>query len=430
MDDPEADRGSVLFCVLWVVMCVYRLYNPIIQMTRAAAASKEIFAIIDAKVPDPSGKKGISIDQDILFRNVTFAYPTRPDAIILDDLTVRFERGKNTAIVGPSGCGKSTIVAMLERWYQPSETLTGAQYAEGMEIDDKPSFDTSADHEPTRGIYIGSNLIRELDVKWWRSNIGLVQQEPFLFNDTIYNNVAYGLVGTIWEEAPEEEKRSLVRKACQESYADEFISRLPQGYDTKVGEGGGMLISGGQRQRVAIARAIIKQPKILILDEATSSIDIRAERIVQKALDRVSKSRTTITIAHRLSTIKKADKIIVLRDGKVVEEGTHEQLLQIRGVYKALVQAQDIGAGAGDAEDLNIEISDSAELSTIAQSSSAEKRVDGSSQPGTPERKSRGFFRSFGFLLYEQRSHWILYSLTVLGAMGGGGMWLIVQRQC
>ena len=183
-----------------------------------------------------------------------------------------------------------------------------------------------------------------------------------------------------------------------------------------------MLISGGQRQRVAIARAIIKQPKILILDEATSSIDIRAERIVQKALDRVSKSRTTVTIAHRLSTIKKADKIIVLRDGKVVEEGTHDQLLQIRGVYKALVQAQDIGAGASDAEDLNIEISDAAELGTIAQITTSEKQPAGSSQAGVEEKKTRGFFRSFGFLLYEQRSHWILYALTVLGAMGGGGM--------
>jgi ABC-type multidrug transport system fused ATPase/permease subunit len=405
-------------------MCVYRLYNPIIQMTRAAAASKEIFAIIDAKVSDPTGKKGISIDQDIVFRNVTFAYPTRPDAIILDDLNVKFERGKNTAIVGPSGCGKSTIVAMLERWYQPSETLTGAQYTHGMGgLDDKPSLASSSDHEPTRGIYIGSNLIRELDVKWWRSNIGLVQQEPFLFNDTIYNNVAYGLVGTIWEEAPEEEKRSLVKKACQESYADEFISRLPQGYDTRVGEGGGMLISGGQRQRVAIARAIIKQPKILILDEATSSIDIRAERIVQKALDRVSRSRTTVTIAHRLATIKKADKIVVLRDGKVVEEGTHEQLLQIRGVYKALVQAQDIGAGAGDAEDLNIEISDAVELGTLAQTTTTgEKQVGAADRPADEKKKSRGFFRSFGFLLYEQRSHWILYALTVMGAMGGGGM--------
>jgi len=406
-------------------MCVYRLYNPIIQLTRAAAASKEIFAIIDAKVPDPSGKKGINIDQDILFKNVTFAYPTRPDAIILDDISIRFERGKNTAIVGPSGCGKSTIVAMLERWYQPSETLTGAQNPHGMGLDDKPSLASSSDHEQTRGIYIGSNLIRELDVKWWRTNIGLVQQEPFLFNDTIYNNVAYGLVGTGWEDAPEEEKRTLVRKACQEAYADEFISRLPQGYDTRVGEGGGMLISGGQRQRVAIARAIIKQPKILILDEATSSIDIRAERIVQKALDRVSKSRTTITIAHRLSTIKKADKIIVLRDGKVVEEGTHDQLLQIRGVYKALVQAQDIGAGASDSDDLNIEISDSSELGTIAQTTTGEKQDTGSDQPADSPKKSRGFFRSFFFLLYEQRSHWILYALTVLGAMGGGGMSLL-----
>jgi ATP-binding cassette subfamily B (MDR/TAP) protein 1 len=152
-------------------------------------------------------------------------------------------------------------------------------------------------------------------MKWWRSQIGLVQQEPFLFNDTIYKNVAYGLCGTDWQDIADSEKLEMVKSACREAYADEFISRLPTGYDTIVGESG-IKLSGGQRQRLAIARSIVKQPSILILDEATSAIDVRTEHIVQAALDRmVAQNRTTIVIAHRLSTIKKADKIIVLRQG-------------------------------------------------------------------------------------------------------------------
>jgi ABC-type multidrug transport system fused ATPase/permease subunit len=156
----------------------------------------------------------------------------------------------------------------------------------------------------TGAIRVGGVDLREVDMKWWRSQIGLVQQEPFLFNDTIFNNVVFGLCGTPLNDITEEEKRVMVEEACKEAYADEFISRLPQGYETLVGESG-IKLSGGQRQRIAIARSIIKRPPILILDEATSAIDVRTERIVQQALDHVSKNRTTIVIAHRLSTIKR-----------------------------------------------------------------------------------------------------------------------------
>ncbi|PZC87717.1 MdlB, ABC-type multidrug transport system, ATPase and permease component, partial [Pyrenophora tritici-repentis] len=201
---------------------------------------------------------------------------------------------------------------------------------------------------------IGSTDLSQVDLKWWRSQIGLVQQEPFLFNDTLYNNVAFGLSGTSYEGLPKEEKMKMVEEACREAYAEEFITKLPDGYDTMMGESG-IKLSGGQRQRISIARSIIKQPPVLILDEATSAIDVRTERIVQQALDRVSKNRTTIVIAHRLSTIRRADKIVVLRQGKLVEQGTHEDLLKIdAGVYYGLVHAQEIAMEAEHTDDDNV----------------------------------------------------------------------------
>jgi ABC-type multidrug transport system fused ATPase/permease subunit len=156
----------------------------------------------------------------------------------------------------------------------------------------------------TGAVRIGNVNLSDVDLKWWRAQIGLVQQEPFLFNDTLFNNVAFGLCGTPLNDVSHEEKRALVQEACREAYAEEFIAKLPQGYETMVGESG-IKLSGGQRQRIAIARSIIKNPPILILDEATSAIDVRTERIVQEALEHVSRNRTTIVIAHRLSTIKR-----------------------------------------------------------------------------------------------------------------------------
>jgi ATP-binding cassette subfamily B (MDR/TAP) protein 1 len=197
-----------------------------------------------------------------------------------------------------------------------------------------------------------------------------------------------------------------------------------KGYQTTVGESG-IKLSGGQRQRLAIARSIVKQPKILILDEATSAIDVRTERIVQAALDRVSKDRTTIVIAHRLSTIKKADKIIVMRQGKLVEEGTHDQLLEIEdGVYHGLVRAQAIAMGAEDLADETIALDEEIPEQDEKKSKGVEATVQSATKDSSEiERgfKETGFIRSFGRLMYEQRSHWILYSLIFLGSAGGGG---------
>lgn len=292
-----------------------------------------------------------------------------------------------------------------------------------------PISDESSKSEkpPIEGrILVGDVDLSTIDAKWWRSQIGLVQQEPFLFNATIYTNVAFGLYGTPYEHLAEVEKEQMVAEACGQAFADEFITRLPEGYNTTVGESG-IKLSGGQRQRIAIARAIVKKPSILILDEATSAIDVRTEKIVQQALDRASEGRTTIVIAHRLSTIKKADKILVLRKGQVMEEGTHHTLLEDEeGIYSGLVRAQNIAMGAedhGDSED-----SEEEQLQLIKT-----KSLTGTGEPVEADGimtkdgllagyKKLGFLRSFGQILYEQIHLWPQYCLTLVMCAGAGAV--------
>lgn len=270
---------------------------------------------------DPSGT--------VELRNVAFAYPSRPEVKVLQDLSLVFEEGKTTALVGASGSGKSTIVGLIERWFDPD----------------------------TGSVHVGGHAASEVNVRWLRSQIGLVQQEPVLFSDTIYRNVAHGLYGTEMDKLPEADKRELVRQACIQANADDFIQLLPENYDTKVGERGGLL-SGGQKQRIAIARSVIANPRILLLDEATSALDPTAERKVQAALDKVSRSRTTILIAHKLSTVQKADKIVVLHRGQVVEQGTHQQLLAQKGAYHKLVNAQTLDSKEGEPPKNDLDYSD------------------------------------------------------------------------
>ena len=418
---------------MWAVMSLYHLYNPMIWITRAAAASSEVFAMINAAVPDSSGVTDMDphlFKQDIVFQDITFAYPSRPNTIILDKLNVVFENGKTTAIVGPSGAGKSTIVGLLERWYQPESQLV-----------DAPSIDISIPESPTSdrmeklesyfpkgvlgrksGIYVGGINLNNIEAKWWRINIGLVQQEPFLFNDTIYQNVANGLAGTKYEHASTSIKLSMVQNACKEAFASEFINRLPEGYDTLVGESG-LRLSGGQRQRLAIARAIVKDPAILILDEATSAIDFRSERIVQRALEQASKSRTTLVIAHRLSTIKHADKIVVIKHGRVWEEGTHAQLLQLDGAYSALVRAQEIEIGSEEQLEADIHMEEQVDVQMATKIVPKLHISPVPTEEGYNSNfKERGFVRSLVYLIHHHPSKWWLFLLTFLAAMGGGGM--------
>jgi ABC-type multidrug transport system fused ATPase/permease subunit len=395
-------------------------------MAKAATVSGQLFETIDAEVLDTSGLKPLDVQAqaDIIFLNVSFSYPSRPNVQILQNLTTIFEAGKVTALVGPSGSGKSTIVGLIERWYdleQCSPSPRSTQDGHG-EVDTHEEKAELSEPKDMGLIKIGNTNLKVADAKWWRSQIGLVQQEPFLFNDSIYKNVAYGLCGTDWKDRPDSEKLEMVKSACGEAYADEFISRLPKGYDTIVGESG-INISGGQRQRIAIARAIVKQPSILILDEATSAIDVRTERIVQAALDRVAQNRTTIVIAHRLSTIKKADKIVVLRQGRAVEEGTHEELLRDHdSVYYGLVNAQALTMGQDelhDEETLGVELVAEPEL-ILPSATSAERVRLAEGEEEEKKHKTKFFLASFGRLIYEQRKHWILYSFVIIGAVGAG----------
>lgn len=285
-------------------------------ITHGMGAAAKLYETID-RVPDidsanEEGLRPESCTGEIVFEHVKFNYPSRPDVPIVKDLSITFPAGKTTALVGASGSGKSTTISLVERFYDP---LEGVVKLDGISL-------------------------KDLNLKWLRTQIGLVSQEPTLFATTIKGNVEHGLIGTKWEHASEDEKFQLIKEACIKANADGFITKLPLGYETMVGERG-FLLSGGQKQRIAIARAIVSDPKILLLDEATSALDTQSEGIVQDALDKAAAGRTTITIAHRLSTIKDADCIYVMGDGLLLESGTHKQLLQDEsGPYSRLVAAQ------------------------------------------------------------------------------------------
>lgn len=397
-------------------------------MAKAASASSTIFEVIDRKptidAMSPDGLKPPTLPHGALeLKNVQFSYPgggERKNVVILGParsgspneagMSLSFPEGQTTAIVGRSGSGKSTIVGLIERWYDPQHG----------------------------SVSIGGVDIKDLNLRWWRGQIGLVMQEPFLFNDTIYKNVAYGLVGTEWESEPEDAKRIRVREACEEANASKFVDELPQGYDTQVGEAG-VKLSGGQKQRIAIARSIISKPPILILDEATSAIDPRNERIVQDALDRISKGRTTITIAHRLSTVKKADRIVVLGGGHVLETGTHEELLsRPDGAYTNLVKGQTLLME--DEEDESHEDLDKMDMekaeddddvvedlgrtttwrSKISLGKNKDAIVDDVEAAHPKKHKELGIVRCVSLMLWEQSSLWPLYLVGVIGSIGGG----------
>ena len=432
------------------VQALSNIATPIIGIAKASSAAAQFFEVIDATRLASGGLKepDVSPTSNINFKDVIFAYPSRSTVGVLKGLNLEFESGMTTAIVGPSGCGKSTIVALLERWYELSEknVKIEPQKSEKEKKDDKakkskkskkakkaknekeeeekktPPDNGEAD-EPVilnEGVVLlGDANIEALDAKWWRAQIGLVQQEPFLFNETIYKNIAYGLIGSKYDDEADTTKRAMVEDACKEAFADEFIQRLPKGYDTQVGEGG-IKLSGGQRQRIAIARSIIKKPQILILDEATSSIDVRGERIVQAALDRVSKGRTTIVIAHRLSTIKKADRIVVLKEGKLVEHGTHDSLLaDSDGVYHGLVKAQNLEVGS-DEDDIptNDALDEPIEKEDEEPVKEAEAET---SKESDSVYKEKGFLKVFAQFFYEQRQHYLLYLAILTSAMAAGG---------
>ncbi|KAI9654359.1 MAG: hypothetical protein M1821_006675 [Bathelium mastoideum] len=308
---------TVIFAVIVAATALTQVAGQIISVTQAASAAHDLFKIIDRQSQEDSmstaGHTPSHCKGELELRDLEFHYPSRPDAPILQGTTLKLPAGKTTALVGASGSGKSTVIGMIERWYKPT---AGTVKLDGIELS-------------------------QLNITWLRTNIRLVQQEPVLFNGTVFDNVSYGLVGTSYVNASKAEKLELVQEACKAAFAHDFISDLPEGYDTEVGERAGKL-SGGQKQRIAIARSIISDPTVLLLDEATSALDPKAEKIVQEALDKVSKSRTTLIIAHKLSTVRKADNIAVMSKGVILEQGSHEQLIAKGGEYSRLVRAQDL----------------------------------------------------------------------------------------
>jgi len=344
INEGHANAGAVINVFLAILIGSFSLalLAPEMQaVTHGRGAAAKLYQAID-RIPDidssdPGGLKPKKVEGHITFENVKFNYPSRPDVAVVKDLSISFPAGKTAALVGASGSGKSTVVALVERFYDP---LSGVVRLDGINI-------------------------KELNIKWLRSQIGLVSQEPTLFATTIKGNVAHGLIGTEYEHATEEEKFALIKEACVKANADGFINNMPLGYDTLVGERG-FLMSGGQKQRIAIARAIVSDPRILLLDEATSALDTQSEGVVQDALDKAAAGRTTITIAHRLSTIKDANRIFVMGEGLVIEQGTHNELLRDEnGPYSRLVTAQKLRekreidkdsdsdtAASGEAEDI------------------------------------------------------------------------------
>lgn len=276
--------------------------NGITSLQRGTASSKRIFSIIDyqpAIQDSPNAEKLNSFETSIEFKNVSFAYDTDQ---VLKNINLKIEKGKTIALIGQSGGGKSTLADLVPRFYDPTEGE----------------------------VCIDGKSIKQYQIESLRQHLGVVTQESILFNDTIFNNIAFGMPNI--EEAQ-------VIQAAKIANAHDFIMQTENGYQTFIGERGSKL-SGGQRQRLSIARAVLKNPPILILDEATSALDSESEKLVQEALFNLMKNRTSIVIAHRLSTIQHADEIVVIQDGKVAERGTHEQLIGQNGLYKKLVDIQ------------------------------------------------------------------------------------------
>ncbi|KAH7137730.1 P-loop containing nucleoside triphosphate hydrolase protein [Dactylonectria macrodidyma] len=386
---------TVIFALLVAATALTQIAPQTIALSKATAAAQEMFQMIDRESKiDSLSEEGETIPNflgDIRLRGVSFAYPSRPDISVLQGLDLDIPAEKTTAFVGSSGSGKSTIFGLLERWYQTGEG----------------------------SITLDGHAVEKLNLKWLRTNIRMVQQEPTLFSGSIFQNVADGLTGTDLANLPEDERRELVITACEAAFAHDFIERLPNGYDTVIGERGASL-SGGQKQRVVIARSIISNPKVLMLDEATSALDPNAEKIVQRALNNVAKGRTMIVIAHRLSTIRDADNIIVMAKGAVIEQGSHNDLIDFGGAYSRLVRLQDLGHGGVVPHEEAEADKDGplTRLETVISHASAHATHDVSNENTT----DYGLLKCLFIMVKEQKSMWwpngvVLVLISLLGGL-------------
>ncbi|HPX39276.1 MAG TPA: ABC transporter ATP-binding protein, partial [Candidatus Hydrogenedentes bacterium] len=304
----RADVAALIFAFALMLDPLRKLSTVNNQIQTSVASAERVFEFIDMQpeIVEKAGARALPrLSEAIRFENVHFAY--KPGVEVLKGIDLEVNRGEMVALVGFSGSGKSTIVKLLPRFY---DATAGAVRIDGIDI-------------------------RDVTFESLRDQISIVTQETILFNESVRDNIAFGRKDYTAEQ---------VREAARAAYADAFIEALPEGYETVIGEGGATL-SGGQRQRLAIARAIIKDPAILILDEATSHLDSESEQAIQKALAGFVQGRTTIVIAHRLATVQRADRIVVVDQGLIVEHGTHQELLAIGGIYRRLYEQQLLSGG-------------------------------------------------------------------------------------
>ncbi|KAJ2255465.1 hypothetical protein GGI13_001604, partial [Coemansia sp. RSA 455] len=297
---------GVPFAAVFSSMAIGLLAQFSPMISKGAVASRGIYKTLNRKSLidslDSSGSSPEKFEGNVEFKDVKFSYPLRPDTKILKGISFEALTGKSVALVGASGSGKSTSILLAQRLYDAS---LGSISVEGISV-------------------------RDWSITSLRDHMAIVGQEPILFNYTIGENIAYGKPGATQLE---------IEEAAKEANIYNFVRNLPDGFNTNVGQKGGRL-SGGQKQRVAIARALVRKPKLLLLDEATAALDSRSEKVVQRVLDKAAKERTTLTVAHRLSTIQDSDMIIVFKAGRIVERGTHDELLAQKGHYSLLVQQQ------------------------------------------------------------------------------------------
>ena len=295
---------SYLTAMIMMFAPIKRLSEVNVTLQRGIAASESIFDLLDSESEVIGVTEGIDIDKkiSIFFKGVTFKYPSS-QSNVLKNIDIDIKDGETVAVVGKSGSGKTTLLDLIPRLYDPDQG----------------------------DIYFNTFNIREINLNEIRKYVSYVGQDFTLFNDTIYNNIAYGELSCL--------DTKLVHDAAKFSYASDFINELPDKYDTMVGQNG-ILLSGGQRQRIAIARALLKNAPILLLDEATSALDTESETSIQQSLVKLSQNKTTIIIAHRLSTVMNADTIIVIEDGRIIEKGKHDELLDKKSAYYALYNSQ------------------------------------------------------------------------------------------
>jgi len=303
-DLTAGDLTSFLMYTLSVAMSLVGMSVLYGDFMKAIGASQRVFELTDREpeIRYSGGYTSNKLSGDISLSNVHFTYPSRPNQQVLKGLDLKLNPGNVVALVGPSGAGKTTIANLIEIFYYPT---SGTVTLDGKDL-------------------------KDFDPGWVHEQIGIVEQLPTLFATTIAKNIAYGL-----DNVPMDK----IIQAAKEANAHDFISNFSEGYDTLVGERG-VRLSGGQKQRIAIARALLKDPSILLLDEATSNLDSQSEHLVQEALDRLMKGRTVLVIAHRLSTVRNADNIVVMSEGKIAEQGTHQELMTQNGIYVQLVSRQ------------------------------------------------------------------------------------------